>query len=79
MPNIRTPWLLSGVPLEDALKSMKRFSQISVAEKKGRNKIIRGLTGGNKHNRKLKGTCGNYCGNLTVGILLRGSWGIYCI
>lgn len=40
MPNIITPWLLSGAPLEDALKGMKRFNQIFVVEKEDRNKII---------------------------------------
>lgn len=68
MPNIRTPWPLSGGLLEDAFKALKRFNQIFVAKKKGRNKILRGLTRENKHHRKLKWACGNYCGNLTVGL-----------
>lgn len=41
--NIRTPRLLSGRPLEDAHKAMKKFGQIFLAEKKGGNKIIKEL------------------------------------
>lgn len=41
--NIRTPCPLSGGPLEDARKVMKKFNQIFLAEKKSDNKMINGL------------------------------------
>lgn len=74
MPNIRTPWPFSGGTLEDALKAMKRFNQIFVAEKKGRNKIIRGPYEREQISQEIKAGlwelvwesyCGS-CGKLTV-------------
>lgn len=69
MPNIITSWPLSGAPLEDALKGMKRFNQIFVVEKEDRNKIIRGVTRESKHHKIFKWVCGNYCWKLTVATM----------
>lgn len=68
MPNIITPWLLSGVPLEDVLKGMKRFNQIFVVEKEDRNQIIRGVMRESANiTRYLSGFVGTTVGNLLWG------------
>lgn len=68
--NIRTPSPLSGGPLEDAHNAMKKFSHIFLAEKKGGNKIIKGLIRLKTSWEKLKWACGNYRGTcVKLGVL----------